>query len=664
MASPPLSATPPIPTRRVHQVLAVLLLAILAVSVWLLQALWARSADSLGRAERSSVDSALHLAFQLEKEFLRLRQQIELGHHKPASGQELQQRIEIFLSRIDLLSDNPSTALLQQDATYRALMPRLQSAAEQLESLAQQLPQHPELLGTLSRILDTLGSDLQSLVQTTNRGVLEHIQMQERLSHEQDQLILLLTSGLLLFLLAGFVMLLLIARKSRQERRELQTMNQALDLARLRAEDASQAKSRFLANMSHELRTPFNGLLGMLQVLEQTGLSPTQQQLLGTATESARHLLQLLNDILDLSALDAGRLTIRLQPVDVCRTVQEVVQWMRPAAEQKGLQLQLQLQPHTDTCPHPLVEADATRIRQVLLNLISNAIKFTAHGQVSVRVQALPERSAALRWQVQVQDSGAGMGPETLQRLFQRFQPGDESTTRTHGGAGLGLQISRALAQRMGGDIRVHSRLGVGSTFSFEWTSDLSPRPAFQAPVEPSTELSTVPSTEPSTEPPAEPPTKTLATAPEPPIDPPAQPSVPTHPPASTAPLAVLVVEDHPVNRLVLSQMLAQLGHTVEHAENGEQGLQKILARPYALVLMDLHMPVMDGFACVRAVRAQGAGLARLPIVAVTADVLPETQMAVREAGFSDFLTKPLERNKLQACLDRWCAPQPRELVG
>ena len=653
MASPPLSATPPIPTRRVHQVLAVLLLAILAVSVWLLQALWARSADSLGRAERSSVDSALHLAFQLEKEFLRLRHQIELAQHQPSSGPELQQRIEIFLSRIDLLSDNPSTAPLQQDASYRALMPRLQSTAEQLERLAQQLPQQPQQLGALAQLLDAMGSDLQSLVQTTNRGVLEHIQMQERLSHEQDQLILLLTSGLLLFLLAGFVMLFLIARKSRQERRELQTMNQALDLARLRAEDASQAKSRFLANMSHELRTPFNGLLGMLQVLEQTGLSPTQQQLLGTATESARHLLQLLNDILDLSALDAGRLTIRLQPVDVCRTVQEVVQWMRPAAEQKGLQLQLQLQPHTDTCPHPLVEADATRIRQVLLNLISNAIKFTAHGQVSVRVQALPERPAALRWQLQVQDSGAGMGPETLQRLFQRFQPGDESTTRTHGGAGLGLQISRALAQRMGGDIRVHSRLGVGSTFSFEWTSDLSPRPAFQA------------SAEPSTEPPAEPPTKTLATAPvQPPIDPPAQPSVPTHPPASTAPLAVLVVEDHPVNRLVLSQMLAQLGHTVEHAENGEQGLQKILARPYALVLMDLHMPVMDGFACVRAVRAQGAGLARLSIVAVTADVLPETQMAVREAGFSDFLTKPLERNKLQACLDRWCAPQPRELVS
>ena len=135
MASPaPSAAHPtPTPTRRVHQALAVLLLAILAVSVWLLQALWARSADSLGRAERSSVDSALHLAFQLEKEFLRLRQQIELGQHKPASSEELQQRIEIFLSRIDLLSDNPSTALLQQDATYRALMPRLQSAAEQLE---------------------------------------------------------------------------------------------------------------------------------------------------------------------------------------------------------------------------------------------------------------------------------------------------------------------------------------------------------------------------------------------------------------------------------------------------------------------------------------------------------------------------------------------------
>ena len=646
MSRPALSADTPRPTRRVQHALGVLLLAILAVSVWLLQALWARSADSLGRAERSSVDSALHLAFQLEKEFLRLRHQIELAQHTPQSGQgqELQQRIEIFLSRIDLLSNNPSTALLQQDATYRALMPRLQGAAEQLEPLAEQLPHRPQLLGPLSHILDTMGSDLQSLVQTTNRGVLAHLQQQERLSHEQDQLILLLTSGLLLFLLAGCVMLLLLARKSRQERLELEHMNQALNLARLRAEDASQAKSRFLANMSHELRTPFNGLLGMLQVLEQTGLQAPQQQILDTATESARHLLQLLNDILDLSALDAGRLTIRLQAVDVCRTVQEVVQWMRPAAEQKGLQLHL----HAGPCPHTLVEADATRIRQVLLNLISNAIKFTRQGQVRVHVQAWPHRADGLRWQVQVQDTGAGMGPQALQRLFQRFQPGDESTTRAHGGAGLGLQISRALAQRMGGDIQVHSQEGVGSTFSFEWCSDLSPAPP-SAPHPPQLAPQHAPQ-DAAAEAPA------LALGPE---------QAATLPLQATAALAVLVVEDHPVNRVVLSQLLAQLGQRVEHAENGDQGLQKIMARPYALVLMDLHMPIMDGFACARAVRSSGLAHADLPIVAVTADVLPETQLAVREAGFSDFLAKPIERANLQACLQRWLrSPTPSAHPG
>ena len=623
---PSLSMRPdlPRPMRGAHYALGLLLLAILAVSVWLLQALWTRSAESLGRAERSNVDSALHLAFQLEKEFLRLRHQVELASHQRNPGQALQQRIEIFLSRVDLLNDNPSTAPLQQDASYRALMPRLQSTAEQLERLAQQLPQQPQQLGALAQLLDAMGSDLQSLVQTTNRGVLEHIQQQERISHDQDQQILLLTSGLLLFLLTGFVMLLLLARKSRQERRELRTMNQALNLARLRAEDASQAKSRFLANMSHELRTPFNGLLGMLQVLEQTRLDAPQQQILGTATESARHLLQLLNDILDLSALDAGRLTIRLQAVDVCRTVQEVVQWMRPAAEQKGLQLHLR----AIGCPQALVEADATRIRQVLLNLISNAIKFTRQGQVTVQVQALPQAAGTLRWQVQVQDTGDGMGPATLQRLFQRFQPGDESTTRAHGGAGLGLQISRALAQRMGGDIQVHSQPGVGSTFRFEWTSDLSHSPT------------AAPERALPTRPPADA-AQTKALPPEP-----------------RAQLPVLVVEDHPVNRMVLSQLLAQLGQRVDHAENGEQGLQKIMAQRYALVLMDLHMPVMDGFACTRAVRASGrTDLAQLPIIAVTADVLPETQLAVREAGFSDFLAKPIERANLQACLQRWQAP-------
>lgn len=608
------------PTRWVHHALAALLLAILAVSVWLLQALWARS-ESVSRTERIGPDSALHLAFQLEKEFLRLRHQIELARHARPSAQELQQRIDIFLSRIDLLNDNPSTALLQQDATYRALMPRLQKAAEQLETQAQALPLQAQRLAPLSQILDAMGSDLQSLVQTTNRSVLAHIQQQEQTNRAQDRLILVLTAGLLLFLMALFGMLLLLARKGQQERRDLQTINQALDLARLRAEDANQAKSRFLANMSHELRTPFNGLLGMLQVLGHTRLEVAQQSILQTATDSARHLLQLLNDILDLSALDAGRLTIRLQAVDVCRTVQEVVQWMRPAAEQKGLQLQL----ITEHCPPVQVQADATRIRQVLLNLISNAIKFTAQGQVLVRVQALHQDPSAWRWQVQVQDTGAGMGPETLQRLFQRFQPGDESTTRAHGGAGLGLQISRALAQRMGGDILVSSTLGLGSSFCFEWVTD---------PIRPGDSLSTHDQPDHARALPA----LSEATAPA---------------PAASAPV-VLVVEDHPVNRLVLSQMLGQLGYAVEHAENGEQGLRKILARRYTLVLMDLHMPVMDGFACARAVRASSAIPADLPIVAVTADVLPETQLAVREAGFSDFLPKPIERNTLKAGLARW----------
>lgn len=613
------------PTRWVHHALAALLLAILAVSVWLLQALWARS-ESVSRTERIGPDSALHLAFQLEKEFLRLRHQIELARHARPSAQELQQRIDIFLSRIDLLNDNPSTALLQQDATYRALMPRLQKAAEQLETQAQALPLQAQRLAPLSQILDAMGSDLQSLVQTTNRSVLAHIQQQEQTNRAQDRLILVLTAGLLLFLMALFGMLLLLARKGQQERRDLQTINQALDLARLRAEDANQAKSRFLANMSHELRTPFNGLLGMLQVLGHTRLEVAQQSILQTATDSARHLLQLLNDILDLSALDAGRLTIRLQAVDVCRTVQEVVQWMRPAAEQKGLQLQL----ITEHCPPVQVQADATRIRQVLLNLISNAIKFTAQGQVLVRVQALHQDPSAWRWQVQVQDTGAGMGPETLQRLFQRFQPGDESTTRAHGGAGLGLQISRALAQRMGGDILVSSTLGLGSSFCFEWVTD---------PIRPGDSLSTHDQPDHARALPA----LSEATAPA---------------PAASAPV-VLVVEDHPVNRLVLSQMLGQLGYAVEHAENGEQGLRKILARRYTLVLMDLHMPVMDGFACARAVRASSAIPADLPIVAVTADVLPETQLAVREAGFSDFLPKPIERNTLKAGLARWPLHQP-----
>jgi CheY-like chemotaxis protein/nitrogen-specific signal transduction histidine kinase len=395
--------------------------------------------------------------------------------------------------------------------------------------------------------------------------------------------------------------------------------------------------------MSHEIRTPFQGLKGMLALLAASPLDARQAGYLRTASSSADHLLTLLNDILDMSRLESGRMTLAAAPLVLRDLLTEVDALMRPQAQLKGLDFGIRI----DEALPDRVLVDPTRMRQVLFNLTANAIKFTERGGVwmEVKVEPAPAQGTepapsvpaadartvtgaagetalnGVTWvSFAVTDTGIGMDAATLSRLFQRFSQGDESRSRRFGGTGLGLEISRNLARLMGGDIVVTSQVGTGSSFVFS-----APLPV----------LADLPATVPEA-------AAQVAEAP-----------LPEHPPAVRS-LRVLVAEDNEVNRMVMEAILSGLGHAVGFAEDGEQALALATSQPWDIVLMDLHMPRMDGLQATQAIRAHPHGQrSRVPIVALTADVFPETRARCQAAGVQDFLTKPVDTAELSALLAR-----------
>jgi signal transduction histidine kinase/CheY-like chemotaxis protein len=397
----------------------------------------------------------------------------------------------------------------------------------------------------------------------------------------------------------------------RLRRGALEELASKLRLAQLEAEAASQAKSTFLANMSHEIRTPFHGLMGMLSLLREAGLTARQIDYLRTATESADHLLSLLNDILDMSQLESGRLQLSSAPVNLRALLRDVEALMRPQATLKALALHIDADP---AVPERVL-LDATRVRQILFNLLSNAIKFSDRGAVVLdlrRRSAGPDAGGRETLEFIVTDTGAGMDASTIERLFSRFMQGDSSLQRRHGGSGLGLEISRNLARLMDGDIVVRSKPGQGSRFTF--MMPLSPVPADEQ---------------------AELGARAGGTGP-------------------ARQLRVLVAEDHPVNRQYLSALLESQGHLTHFSSNGEEAVLAAREQTFDVVLMDVHMPVLDGIAATRAIRASSdAARAAVPIVALTADAFADTAERCMAAGMNDFLTKPVSPQGLASCLRR-----------
>ena len=380
-----------------------------------------------------------------------------------------------------------------------------------------------------------------------------------------------------------------------------------LEEARAKAEAAAAAKSAFLANMSHELRTPLTSIIGFSRLMRERGDLPDEaHQHARRIYEASEALLAIINDVLDLSKLEAGNAELEIQPFSLRQLAEESIGLLAIQAEAKGLDLRLELDPRTPE----LIQGDVARLRQVLLNFLSNAVKFTSAGAVVVRT-AWRRRKSGSSLRVQVIDTGAGIAPNTIGRLFERFSQAEVSINRTHGGTGLGLSISKAIIELMGGRIGVDSRLGLGSTFWFEIPADAAEGRAETHAVD-------------------------------------AEMTWPD--------LRILMVDDTGVNRELVRLMLQPLGLRIEEASGGADGVQAAMTKPYDLILMDVRMPGVDGLEATRLIRAVSALNRRTPIVALTADVQPENAAACREAGMDDIVAKPISPKDLLGKIAQWSA--------
>ena len=402
--------------------------------------------------------------------------------------------------------------------------------------------------------------------------------------------------------------------------RALEVQAIELEHARRAAEQASVAKTQFLATISHEIRTPMNGVLGTTELLLATDLGPRQERYAKTAHRSAAALLVLIDDLLDLSRIESGQLSLQETVFDPSAVVNEATELMAAAAREKRVALRCVLPPWLPR----RVEGDPRRLRQVLVNLLSNAIKFTERGRIELAVGVLEESARAVRLRFEVSDTGPGIPGAQIDSVFDAFVQGDSSSTRKHGGMGMGLALVKELADAMGGRVGVESEVGEGSLFWFELPLMKAAVPDDVAP-EPAGDVSA-----------------------------PRDSGMHAH---RTHTPRVLLVEDDPVNQLVVQEMLGALGCQVDLAADGAAAHTMAAATPYDLVLMDLHMPGMDGLEATLRIRAHerrsGEGR-RVPIVALTADVLESDRERCLEAGMDGCMTKPVSLAQLGHAVEHW----------
>ncbi|HKX40315.1 MAG TPA: ATP-binding protein [Burkholderiaceae bacterium] len=546
---------------------------------------------------------------QLETEQLRLRNQVQAALHgpQPPDREALQLRYDIFISRIGLVDHERAARIMAGQRTYGPAIAQVRAFVVDGDRLFGATASEPLTPRSLQRLLDGLDAltvPLHDLSLGASHLLYERVTQRNAAVRQQSVLSLALTlSQCVLLLVLAFIVLTQL-RALNERRKNLEALAENLHAARTEAETANRAKSVFLANMSHEIRTPFHGLLGMMSLLQDTALTAQQQGFLRTAKESANHLLAILNDILDISQLESGKLVVQPETMELPQLVAQVEALMRVQAQSKGLALHVQLDPDVPRWVH----ADPTRLKQILFNLLNNAVKFSDAGSVSLRVG----NGFSGRLVFTIADTGIGMDADTLARLFQRFMRADESPSRRQGGAGLGLEISRDLARLMGGDITVKSEPGRGTVFTVALPL---------APVAPPTSAQLGPQVIAATRAPG--------------------------------PLRVLVVEDHPVNRAYLEAVLDKLGHPAMFREDGNGALRAVQEHEFDVVLMDLHMPGMDGFAAARAIRSMPAPRGRVPIIALTADAFQASRDLARQAGMDGFLTKPAHLPQLREALER-----------
>ena len=556
----------------------------------------------------NQVDSIMWQSYQLERELGHLVNALHVSLEPDAKVSEdyLVERYEVFASRIALVTDMPRSDLLNTTPAYLnaiGLVNTFVTQADPVFADPQGLLKQRAPRLALIRSIEQLEPALGELTREANRATSRFVDERNIQLRDQGQVVIALAG-----VQAG-VLLLFVALLVRHLRRQvaqyeiLQSVTSELAVAKDQAEAANRGKSVFLANMSHEIRTPFQGVLGMLNVLGETPLSGPQRDYVQTANDSAQHLLGVLNDILDVSTMESGTLRLAPEPVRLRTLAQEVESLMRLTAREKGLTLQLD----TDADLPEWVMADPTRVRQILFNLLGNAVKFTSEGCITAhlsRLQGTPDGIC-----LTVQDTGMGMDEATLAQIFVRFYQADNSVRRRIGGSGLGLEISRNLAVMMGGDIQVSSETGSGSLFTAHLILP-----------------------------------ETVA---------PAQTVHEAQGPGPTRRLRVLVAEDHPINLKYMHILLERMGHEAVFCENGQEALQLLERQPFDVLLLDYHMPVLDGMATTAAIRALEGPNKDVKIVLVTADVVNDTRKKALEVGVNEFASKPLQPRDLLRALQR-----------
>jgi len=504
------------------------------------------------------------------------------------------------LSQADLRKE--VSQLRQQIGQYQQQADRLTQQLSQMLWLTEEADSVDSLqldsdsaLGHLASVVEVVQSDLKEF--SAQRD-----QYQQELEQKVGQRTELLNRAL---------------EQAQQAQLTAEKLQAKAEAAQAEAEEANQAKSQFLSRMSHEIRTPMNGILGYLSLIPQQRLEEADRQDVQQAIDSSLHLRQVVNEILDFSRLQAAEISYQTAAFDLGQTCRQALDMLKPLAEQKGIRLQLdwpfQLEARRS--------GDQPRVKQVLINLVGNAIKFSDRGEVRLRVA--PGEGDRLRFEVI--DQGPGIAQEQQQRLFEAFSQLDESNTRLHGGSGLGLTISRQFVQGMGGQMRVESQLGLGSTFWFELP---------MAAVEMEAGIEATPTsvvTEDATE-------------------------------LDLSGRRALVVDDEAVNRLLAGRLLEGLGCQVEEAVDGQQALDRFQVGRYDLILMDLQMPVMDGYQASRQIRRleQEQGIEeRIPILAVTASAWGEVEERCRQAGIDAYISKPFRREELLEEIQRRLRPRP-----
>lgn len=571
-------------------VLCVLLLAFAGIGT-----IQYRQFQDLERSSSQGEDNVMWNYFQLYNEALRFQNAL-LHESQPT----FQLRYDILVSRMNLALESKDRNLLQQTEIYQQASKAMRhyisladiwlgpDSAKTLDPQA-----HQELRQQLIPLLPLLH---QLTLEVNQQATLFDVARRDGV---REQIITTTLIATLQFTLL-FVLALLIWRQmniSFLQHKLMQQLNEKLLRANQAAEAGTRAKSSFLANMSHEIRTPMNGILGMLSLLADRDMDPRERDYLDTARESANHLLGLLNDILDISKLEEGKIVLQHAPHHLPQLLEDIRALMQSNCDEKGIKLTLTVAPDT---PEWLM-IDSLRVRQILFNLLSNAIKFTHQGEIHIHVDSTLLEQDRHSVRIAIADTGIGMSKYQLNNLFQRFAQADVSITRQYGGSGLGLEISRNLARLMGGDISVKSREGHGSTFTFLWPT-----------------RTTIPS---------------IVCLPA------CQMDLPSY--------RILLVDDNATNRKVIGAMLDSVGHNVTLAVQGEEALEKLGHTEFDLVLMDVQMPVMDGLVATTRIRTSSQPWATIPIIALTADAMPESKQYYLSHGMNGYITKPINKETL-----------------